>query len=115
MPRLNIADRPDHKELSAKGGRNCSKGKIAAAAKSKELKKMMMALRDLPLPEDQQTESYKTYGDAWIFAISEKIIKGENGAVEAFKVMQGLLGEDTAEKQDIKVVYNNSEAADLMG
>lgn len=114
MPRLNIADRPDHKELSAKGGRNCSKGKIAAAAKSKELKKMMMALRDLPLPEDQQTESYKTYGEAWVFAISEKIIKGENGAVEAFKVMQGLLGEDTAEKQEI-VVKVDPSAGDIMG
>jgi hypothetical protein len=114
MPRNDISKRADHKEISAKGGRNCSKGKIAAAAKSRELKKMMLALRDLPLPEEQQSESCKTYGEAWIFAMSEKILKGENGAVEAFKVMQGLLGEDTAEKQEI-VVKVDSSAGDIMG
>ena len=114
MPRYDISKRPDHKELAAKGGRNSSKGKILAAAKSRELKAMMKALRDLPLPEDQQSENCKTYGEMWIFAMSEKIIKGENGAVEAFKVMQGLLGEDTAEKQEV-VIKVDSSAGDIMG
>lgn len=114
MPRNDLSKRPDHKEISAKGGRNCGPGRIAKAAKSKELKAMMKALRDLPLPKDQQNEKCKTYGEAWIFAMSEKILKGENGAVEAFKVMQGLLGEDTAEKQEI-VVKVDSSAGDIMG
>ena len=115
MPRNDLSKRPDHKEISAKGGRNCGPGRIAKAAKSKELTEMRKALRDLPLPEDQQTDRCKTYGEAWVFAMSEKILKGENGAVEAFKVMQGLLGEDTAEKQEVKIVYNSKEASDLMG
>ena len=117
MPRNDLSKRPDHKELSAKGGRNSGAGQRKAAAKRREMRERWMVMRDMPLTDDHplREEGCETYGDAWAWSMSEKVIKGENGSVEALKLILAQIGEDTAEKQEIKVVYNNKEASDLMG
>ena len=103
------------KEQLSEMGRKGAAARKKTLAERRTMRERFLALRDMPLPKDQQTDQIKTYGDAWAYSMSDLVVQGKQGAVEAMKLMLAQIGEDVAEKQEIKVVYNNSEAADLMG
>ena len=95
------------------------KGAYAKAKKMRKAKAMKdkwLAMRDMPLPDNHplRDEGCETYGDGWAFAMSDKVMKGENGSVEAMKLILAQMGEAAPEQQDIRIVYDK-ETDDLMG
>lgn len=107
---FNQMDADKAREIRRRAG--IASGKVRRDKKT--MRERFLALRDMPLPKDRQTKTVKTYGDAWAEAISNVILEGKAGAVEAMKLFLQQFGEDTAEKQEIKIVYDN-KADDLMG
>lgn len=91
-------------------------GKASARARveKRTMRERFLALRDMELPLDEQTETCRTYGDAWAESMSRIIREGKGGAVEALKLTLGQIGEDAAEKQEIKIIYDE-ESKNLMG
>ena len=108
----SLGDRPkeEARAIQSAGGRK----KGENYAKRREMKDKWIALRDTPLPKGHSArkEGCKTYGDAWALAMSDKVM---DGSVDAMKLILQQMGEEVAEKQEIKIVYNSKEADDLMG
>ena len=106
---MNERSPEERRAIQSKGGKAGAKAK----AERKTMRERFLALRDTPLPKDQQRDGIKTYGDAWAYSMSELVCEGKAGAVEAMKLMLAQIGEDTAEKQEI-VVKVDSSAGDIM-
>ena len=96
-------------------------GKKGAATRRKQnaekrtMRERFLMLRDMPLPKDQQTDTLKTFGDAWAWSMSQLIVDGKAGAVEAMKLLLAQIGEDAVEKSEVRIVYDNKDADELMG
>lgn len=108
---------PFDEQTAEEAHRNRSKGAKAAArvkVEKRTMRERFLALRDMELPPDEQTETCRTYGDAWAESMSRIIREGKGGAVEALKLTLGQIGEDAAEKQEIKIIYDE-ESKNLMG
>lgn len=120
----NISKRADHKEVSAKGGHNSSptKRRIRDIKKiTQSLAKASISLDDLPedvhalLKCDNPNGKYDTaILDAYVAKLFAILLSGGKGAVEAAKLIAQYLGEDIADKQEVKIVYDK-DIEDLMG